>query len=108
MPTQHPSAASLPELARDNRSLLWSKSIGIWIGLGLSLLIFGNVINIITSDTPYIGQLIEFVLGWGGLLLVVVSIISIFSTLNRLRTDSLIESAIHMERERVAARRPVE
>jgi hypothetical protein len=95
--------SSIPDLARANRSVLWAKSVGIWIGLALAALIFGGVVSIVTLKVAFIGQAIEFVLGWGGLLIAVLSILNVFYTLYRLHIESIVDVAIREDR---AKRRP--
>lgn len=92
--------ADLPTLTRENRDLLWRKSLGIFIGLAVALLVFGGVLNIVTAATLYVGSVIEFILAWGGVLWAVLSVIDILVTLAHLHTQHIIDDAVAAERKR--------
>lgn len=100
-------AADLPELTRTNRDLLWRKGRGILIGLTIALLVFGGVINITTFSTPYIGDVIEFILAWGGVLWALLSIVDIILTLGHLHRQHIVDDAVKQERERASGAKTV-
>lgn len=100
-------AADLPDLTRSNRDLLWRKGRGILIGLTLALLVFGGVINITTFATGYIGDVVEFILAWGGVLWAVLSLTDIIVTLAQLHRQHIVDDAVAAERERVASTKVV-
>lgn len=97
----------LPDLTRTNRDLLWRKGRGILIGLTIALLVFGGVINITTFATPYVGDVLEFILAWGGVLWAVLSLVDIIVTLAHLHRQHIVDDAVKEERTRAAGARAV-